>query len=1002
LRLPATLAQKIGVFVRAYLAIETAVAALGSASCALAAYLAVFSVDRFSDTPASVRGGLLACVLGAGAALWIRWWRRWKMGGDPRSAARLIQNKIPALGDRLLGAVEIAQGRIENGRMSLEICRAALDQIASEAQRHDFGRIADRRPALRLAACAGALAACAVACGAFMPEAALNALKRTCLPWAGIERFTFVVLEPVPPVIAVARGEPFSVTARVSRLSRRRPASAFLEIEGGQRIAGSIRNGEIVFDCPPRVKEVRARLRAGDAARDFRIEPMLRPEITGLWVVEKYPGYLDRPAMRRRIGGSALSVVRGSIVAFAGECSRELESVEILQPQGAKAELSSNSFEIAAVEAESLTNGLTFRWTDRLGLSGSRPLSLTVSVVDDEPPSAECEGLERAMALLPEEVVRFTVAAQDDQRIAEAGIRWTVLSGPASNAPVERIEVLARGTGEVRSLSVPVEFSPLEVGAAEESTVRIEAWAADNFPERGRVFSAPHRLYVLSRARHARMLMDKLEQVQGRLEDMAREEERLADQHRGIATADQQTVDSEQTESALRENAAAEEINADQARRLSSDIESLLKEGLKNPEIAENMLTAWADLSQRLEQVAKDMMLEASAELRKAASGAGGRREKASSAADLERRAAEELRSMEEKANRSAERMAARSFVNRLRAAAAEERAVSEEMKSVLSESVGLKPEQLGEELKKSIEASAHRQDAVKDEAISLQEDLAGFFNRTRMEAYEAVRRDMIGRKTADSLAALAAAVRRNLAGQAIGEAAAWAGQFDEWAEWLAHRNESGEGGGEGGEGADERDLEALAALIRARVMEEALREQTRVLERSKDGNPMYGEAARRLARKQDEIARDVSRIERAAENPSLRKLAEKVSGEMMNAVMYLKRPQTDADTIAIETLIIELLAEGEDSCSGGGRSGAAAALRRLGGRGAGSRGGGSSSGGSTDRGNETADGARAGEISVERRGAGVSGALDADWPEEFREEIEAYFRAMEGEEAVK
>jgi hypothetical protein len=158
----------------------------------------------------------------------------------------------------------------------------------------------------------------------------------------------------------------------------------------------------------------------------------------------------------------------------------------------------------------------------------------------------------------------------------------------------------------------------------------------------------------------------------------------------------------------------------------------------------------------------------------------------------------------------------------------------------------------------------------------------------------------------------------------------------------------------------------------------------------------------------QQALVASVEKIGTEYPDPKVLELLDDVGGAMKDAVRLLAVPQTDKDTVAAETEVIELLAATCKKCSnssGGGAGGAnvsalppelLAMLMRMMGEGTGKTGGGSTAGGDTDRVAATAvgpaEGAAAGERHVEKAGGRSSETL----PAEFREALESYFQAVE------
>jgi hypothetical protein len=220
-------------------------------------------------------------------------------------------------------------------------------------------------------------------------------------------------------------------------------------------------------------------------------------------------------------------------------------------------------------------------------------------------------------------------------------------------------------------------------------------------------------------------------------------------------------------------------------------------------------------------------------------------------------------------------------------------------------------------------------------------------------------------------------------------KAGTWRERFRGWADLLREDLQERRGASGEAETLEQADLELLIALMRARHGEEQLREQTRLAEREKENRREYGKKAEKLSELQYDLARELRPLERRARSASLRQLIELVGGEMMNAGMYLRRPQTDSETIAIQTEIIELLADSISGSSGG--SGAGRTLMSALGMGGGSEAGGDASGTGEPSGGRAA-GSQPEDRDVEKSG----GADTGDLPEEFRNVLEAYFRAIE------
>src|SRR6185437_12766982 len=183
-KLPESLRDQLLGFRRKVWWTKTAEALAIAAFGLLAAYLAVFALDRAVDTPASLRAGLLAAAFAVGCVLPIyayRWiWRRRQLP----QLARLLSKKLPLFGDQLLGVIELADSEME--------------QVAGAAAKRDF---TEALPAPRHRRWLGAVAVPAMAAVillALAPAAASNAWLRLLAPWKNTPRYTFAAVAPLP------------------------------------------------------------------------------------------------------------------------------------------------------------------------------------------------------------------------------------------------------------------------------------------------------------------------------------------------------------------------------------------------------------------------------------------------------------------------------------------------------------------------------------------------------------------------------------------------------------------------------------------------------------------------------------------------------------------------------------------------------------------------------------------------------------------------------------
>ena len=209
--IPESLKQLLGEYRRKLWRIKITEAFLAGIIGLVLSFLLVFVLDRFLQTPATLRLILLL----AGTSLFTifapLWMRRWVWGHRRENElARLIAQKHPDLGDRLLGIIELQEQRETKDSLSPRLRVAAMETVAADAQKQG---LQSALPASWLKKALGfslLLIALTVAAFLLAPQAGVNALRRWAMPLQETERYTFTKLEKVPRSLVVPHGEAFN------------------------------------------------------------------------------------------------------------------------------------------------------------------------------------------------------------------------------------------------------------------------------------------------------------------------------------------------------------------------------------------------------------------------------------------------------------------------------------------------------------------------------------------------------------------------------------------------------------------------------------------------------------------------------------------------------------------------------------------------------------------------------------------------------------------------
>jgi hypothetical protein len=280
---------------------------------------------------------------------------------------------------------------------------------------------------------------------------------------------------------------------------------------------------------------------------------------------------------------------------------------------------------------------------------------------------------------------------------------------------------------------------------------------------------------------------------------------------------------------------------------------------------------------------------------------------------------------------------------------------------------------------------------ASSQEASYIMDDMAAYFDRSRMTLFGRVLDDMREQDVTAELRLLGDELRKE-SGLSISQAEYWSDTFDRWAEDLVEVTKCGACPGCKAKGSLPPSI--VLEVLQLLEGEVQLREQTRVAEQARPAvsDTQHMMVASRLSDTQNEFyARMDKVVDRILELPDAEadfdkelNLLSQVTGVMREATEVLAKPETGPPAIAVETEIIELLLKSKRfNPSGGG-------------------GGNSSPGGGGDGDTETPALALVGagvnkkEVREVMSATQSTGTTGTGLPEEFRSGLDEYFNRLE------
>jgi hypothetical protein len=603
LQLPETLRKQLLEFRRRVWSTKLAEAACAAVFGVLVAFLLMFGLDRVWDTPGWPR--VLLFVTAAVACSFIplalhRWvWRNRSL----EQLARLLTRKHPHVGDQLLGIIELVHSDSEQAR-SLRLCEAAIQQVAQDAQRRNF-RDAVPNPRHRVW---GGLVLIPIIASmlvfAFFPAAAANGWARFAAPWKNTPRFTFAAVQSLPSRLVVAHGEPFSLAVPLEAHTLWRPAQGSAQFGSHSPVTTRLRDGGYRFELPPQLTAAWLRVRIGDSDQRIRIEPTLRPELTGVVANVTLPDYLARPgATKKDARGGSVSLVKGSRASFTALASRELAT-------GAVDGRATTTRGAALSSPETLIENarkLEFRWQDTFGLAGKEPFILSITARDDEPPSLSCEDLPRQRVVLDTETLTFKVNAQDDFGIKRIGIEWQGVEHAENPSPATGEKILAAGGNDKESMEIAGAFCAKNLGIAPQA-INVRVFAEDFFPGRGRSYSPTFSFFVLTAEQHAIWLTEQLSKWHRQSLEVRDREMQLFETNKQLRALNTDELDRPETRRKIENQASAERANGRRLSNLVASGEDLVRQAARNPEFGVGHLEKWAEMLQILKDISGHRM----------------------------------------------------------------------------------------------------------------------------------------------------------------------------------------------------------------------------------------------------------------------------------------------------------------------------------------------------------------------------------------------------------
>jgi hypothetical protein len=834
-------------------------------------FLLLFGLDRIWLTPVWARFLILVSGVSLFAGFAPYGLHRWIWGHRHEGQlARLIAKRFPGLGDRLLGVIEL-QAQDENGdTLSPRLREAAMQVVAAEAQKRELDEALPEARHRKWVLAAMVLLTLVGTAFVFAPNAGLNAFQRWLKPFAAIERYTFTQLDDPINFLAVPYGEAFRVTLKLKAESEQKPRFATARLENQPEISASIRDHHYDFMFPGQQAEGMVTFRLGDLKHRLKIKPKQRPVVLHTTVTVKPPAYLNIPESKVALNIGEITAVEGSKLTFkletssplkkgafgpteiSGELFKEKEFLSINGPL----EISGVEAGFGPIDAGATPFSIPFSWIDEFDLAGGESFKIRVDAVKDAPPVAYLQGLDRQKAIVPKEVLDFEILGEDDFGIRKAGIEWSSYGTIPGEKPATSGEIIiSRGGPEVERISEPASFSPAAFGITPQRLI-LRAFVEDYFPERGRVYSEPVVIYVLSDEEHAQLLKSQFDRIIAELEDLSRKELDLLDENERLERLEGEKLQTDEGKERLAGQEKAEDENVRAMKELTKRMEQLMKDTARNESIDKKTMKKMAEAMKSMQELSDKEMPDVSEKLQAAGEASNTpekSKEDVKKAVEEQKEAVEKMNQALADAKDANKRFEASTFVTRLKKAAEEQNGIATALITGLANTIGMREFEVDPKDKRKLEESSKQLALTASDIRWIQEDLGHYHARTNEDVFKQVvdlmRESKISvneqKKITDvtidvGLEKIHDKLKSNHAYTAIETSRKTADKLNEWAailEGAMDEDGGGAGGGGGGGGApnpEDEDFEFMLRVMKMIQQQQDLRARTRVLEQLK------------------------------------------------------------------------------------------------------------------------------------------------------------------------
>ncbi len=407
-----------------------------------------------------------------------------------------VQRRFPALGDRLLSAVEfLRQPEDDPLAGSATLRRAVITRTTAETERLDFSDVLDRRPPLRAAVVTAAVCLVVAILVMLDPHCSRIAVARLVNPLGTATWPQKTHLKLRKRVERVACGQAFEVEVIDARGAKLPPKLRIhYHFKGpdagltGESQPMRLISGAMLARRENVIRPFSYRITGGDddSMQWTAVEVVEPPAVESLSIRLVPPPYTGWPPEQ---ADRHIRALVGTKLEIAGKATKPLESAALyIDGDEIPARISDDGYRFTVTVIIERSGAYWFELTDREGLTGGRDDRCEIRAVPDSPPTVTIEQPSDNLFVTSHAVVPLRVSVKDDLAVQQVDLVFK--SCPRTTPQFSGGAEL----GDRRVVDYRWELAPLELSPGTE--LSFHATATDYKPQSGT--SQPRRLIVIT------------------------------------------------------------------------------------------------------------------------------------------------------------------------------------------------------------------------------------------------------------------------------------------------------------------------------------------------------------------------------------------------------------------------------------------------------------------------------------------------------------------------